>query len=462
MIWRKKQPKEPYTQIGEGFHLDYPDKIIPLGFPDCDRKGHFWCFGTTRVGKTRTMEGIIEQDIRKGYSVVAIDPKGDNELFSKIVQVAFDTGRQEDLMLITPVFPQYSAVFNPLSHYYMIEEMVAHITAGVAVGREPYFFSVAYEISLVVVQALIMLAEANNKKPDFNLNDVKNNISHADLEKLKDKIININTPQAQQLAMDLRRIIASQADYHSKVASSLRVALTELTSGNVGQILGQADENRFIARLEQNKGVIMIIQLGSLLTKRAAYTAGKVIVSNIQAFVGRRYSSDKKIFPSLALHIDEAQSVLYEGIEELFAKAGGAGVYIHGYCQSVSQLYAEIGQDRANTILDNCNSKLFMRVPDAKTATYISDHLGEKRVFSPVISLGGGLAIRETEDVRVKHTEVLNLAPRQFFMTTYSGIYRGITADVSTASLKVIFPEIRPQWEDYQEELADEEVGEDV
>ena len=218
-------------------------------------------------------------------------------------------------MLITPVFPQYSAVFNPLSHYYMIEEMVAHITAGVAVGREPYFFSVAYEISLVVVQALIMLAEANNKKPDFNLNDVKNNISHSDLEKLKDKIAGINTPQAQQLTMDLQRIIASQADYHSKVASSLRVALTELTSGNVGQILGQTNENRFIARLEQNKGVIMIVQLGSLLTKRAAYTAGKVIVSNIQAFVGRRYSSDKNIFPSLALHIDEAQSVLYEGIE---------------------------------------------------------------------------------------------------------------------------------------------------
>jgi hypothetical protein len=98
-----------------------------------------------------------------------------------------------------------------------------------------------------------------------------------------------------------------------------------------------------------------------------------------------------------------------------------------------------------------------MRVPDAKTATYISDHLGEKRVFSPVISLGGGLAIRETEDVRVKHTEVLNLSPRQFFMTTYSGIYRGITEDVSAPSLKVIFPEIRPQWENYQEDLADGE-----
>jgi len=445
VIWRKKK-NQPFTCIGEGIHLDHPDKILSLGFPDSDRKGHFWCFGTTRVGKTRCMEGIIEQDIRKGYSVVAIDPKGDNDLFSKIVQVALDTGREKDLILITPVFPQYSATIDPLSHYYMVEELVAHITAGITVGKEPFFFSVAYEISLVVVQALIMLAEANGNRPSFNLNDIKNQIGYYELVKLKEKIDHIGTPQAQQLAMDIQKVIATQPDYYSKVSSSLRVALTELTSGNVGQLIGQADENRFIDRLEKNEGVIMVVQLGSLLTKRAAYTAGKVIASMIQAFVGRRFSSDKQITPPLTLHIDEAQSVLYEGIEELFAKAGGAGVYIHGYCQSVSQLYAEIGQDRANTILDNCNTKIFMRVPDAKTATYISDHLGEKRVFSPVISMGGGLAIRETEDVRIKHTEVLNMAPRQFFMTTYSGLYRGITADVSDARLRIIFPEIKPQW----------------
>jgi len=446
LIWKKrKKQAEPWTHLGEGIHLDYPDKIIPLGFPDSDRKGHFWCFGTTRVGKTRCMEGIIEQDIRKGYSVVAIDPKGDIDLFSKVVQVARETGRKEDLMLITPVFPQYSAILDPLSTYYMVEELVAHITAGVAVGKEPYFFSVAYEISLIVVQSLVMLAEVNGRKVSFNLNDIKNHISHTDLEKLKERVDTIGSPQALQLAMDLQKIIATPADYYSKVASSLRVALTELTSGNVGKIIGQADENRFIDRLEQNKGIIMVVQLGSMLTKRAAYTAGKVIASMIQAFVGRRFSSDKKVTPPLVLHIDEAQSVLYQGIEELFAKAGGAGVYIHGYCQSVSQLYAEIGVDRANTILDNCNTKLFMRVPDAKTATYISDHLGEKRVYSPIISLGGNLAIRETEDIRVKHTEVLNMAPRQFFMTSYSGIYRGITADVSDATLRVIFPDIKPQ-----------------
>ncbi len=437
-----KKNKKPWTNLGTGIHLDQPDKIVTLGYPDSFRKGHFWCFGTTRVGKTRTMENIIEQDIRKGYSIVAIDPKGDIELFSKIVQIARETDREKDLMLITPVFPRYSAILDPLSSYYMIEELVAHITAGVAIGREPYFFGVAYEVSLVVVQALIMLAREAGIKPSFNLNDIKNHISHQDMEKLKDKIDFIDWPEAQQLSRDMQKILSTPADYYSKVASSLRVALTELTSGNVGKIIGNADENRFIDRLEAEKGVILVVQLGSLLTKRAAYTAGKVIVSMIQAFVGRRYSSDKVVDPPLVLHIDEAQSVLYHGIEDLFAKAGGAGVFIHGYCQSISQLYAEIGMDRANTILDNCNTKLFMRVPDAKTASYVSNHLGEQRKFSPIISLGGGLSIRETEEVRVKHTDVLNMAPRQFFLTSYSGIYRGVTADVSNSTIKVVFPNI--------------------
>jgi hypothetical protein len=442
MTRKSKHQQEPWTHIGTGIHLDHPQKIIELGFPDSYRKGHLWCFGTTRVGKTRIMEHIIEQDIGKGYSVVAIDPKGDIDLFSKITQLALATGRHHDLMLITPIFPQYSAILDPLSSYYMPEELVAHITAGVAVGREPYFFGVAYEVSLVVVQALIMLAEVNNTAPSFNLNDIKNHISHQDLERLKEQLDYINTPEAEQLSRDMQKILSTPADYYSKVASSLRVALTELTSGNVGQIIGKADENRFVKRLEQGKGIILVVQLGSLLTKRAAYTAGKVIISMIQAFVGRVYSSGKSVIPALVLHIDEAQSVLYNGIEDLFAKAGGAGVYIHGYCQSISQLYAEVGEDRANTILDNCNTKLFMRVPDANTAGYVSRHLGEERRFSPIISVGGGLSIRETEEVRIKHTEVLNMAPREIFLNTYSGTYRGKTATVSDSELKVTFPDL--------------------
>jgi len=200
--WKKKKQEKLWTHIGTGVHLDHPETIMELGFPDSYRKGHFWCFGTTRVGKTRIMEHIIEQDIHKGYSVVAMDPKGDIDLFSKITEVAEKTGRLQDLMLITPIFPQYSAILDPLSSYYMPEELVAHITAGVAVGREPYFFSVAYEVSLIVVQALIILDGGNRTIPSFNLNDIKNHISHQDLEQLKDRLDYIDHPEAEQLKLE--------------------------------------------------------------------------------------------------------------------------------------------------------------------------------------------------------------------------------------------------------------------
>ena len=433
---------ENYTLIGEGVHLDRPDHIVPLIIPESHRTGHFWCFGTTRVGKTRLMEGIIEQDIRRGLSVVCCDPKGDIPLFSKIVQIAFDTGRMNDLILVNPIFPQHSATLDPLSSYYMVEELVAHVTAGVAVGRDPFFFGVAYQVSLLVIQALILLADSKKVEAKFNLNDVKNHISHENLKQLRDKLAFMNDPEAVQLTEDLNKVINNPPDYYAKVANSLLVALTELTSGNVGKIIGQSNSNRFIDRLESGKGVIMVVQLGSLLTKKAAYTAGKVIISMLQAYIGRVFSSDRKLTPPLSLHIDEAQNVLYNGIEDLFAKAGGAGVYIHGYNQSVNQLHAEIGEERGNTILDNCNTKSYMRVPDALTAQYVSRHLGLKKTYSPIISVGGGISIRETEDMRIDPSDVLNLDPRQLFFTTYSGTYRGISAMVNNASLKIKFPTV--------------------
>jgi hypothetical protein len=195
--------------LGRGQRLADPRHNLEIFVPDSDRNGHFWCFGTTRVGKTRVMENMVEQDIRKGYSVVIIDPKGDIELFSKVVQVAFEEGRQEELMLVTPIFPAYSAIIDPLSHYFMPEELVGHVVSGVEVGKEKFFYNVAYEISLIVVQALVLLAKNEGKLPLFNLNDVKNRISRSELEKLKSEIDSIDSEDAKQLSSYMQKILDS-------------------------------------------------------------------------------------------------------------------------------------------------------------------------------------------------------------------------------------------------------------
>ncbi|RMG70894.1 MAG: conjugal transfer protein TraG, partial [Nitrospirae bacterium] len=334
--------REPTTLLGRGYSFAKPSKKINIELPDSYRKGHFWCFGTTRVGKTRIMENMVEQDIKKGYNVVVLDPKGDNDLFSKIVQVAFQTKRIEDLILITPVYPQYSAIVDPLAYYFLPEELVGHIVSGVSVGSgdAQFFFNIAYEISLVIVQALILIAKHEGSSPHFNLADVKARIDRAGLEELKLTIDSIGDEEAFQLSKEIDQIIQSPMDYYSKVTSSLRTALTELTSGNIGKIIGKAHENRFIHRLEDGEGVIVVVQLGALLTRKASYTLGKVILSMIQSFVGRIFHAQERTSIPLCIYIDEAQSVLYFGIEELFAKAGGAGIWVHGFCQSKAQIDA--------------------------------------------------------------------------------------------------------------------------
>lgn len=85
-----KKSEEEKTFIGIGFDLEdkKQEKLLEIYQIDDNSKNHTFVFGSTGVGKTRLIEGLIEQDIPKGKNVVIIDPKGDIGLFSKMVEIA--------------------------------------------------------------------------------------------------------------------------------------------------------------------------------------------------------------------------------------------------------------------------------------------------------------------------------------------------------------------------------------
>lgn len=446
ILSREEAARKGIAVINDLVKLRATDEI-DIAILDDYRKGHFWCFGTTRVGKTRVIENMVEQDIRKGYSVVIIDPKGDIELFSKVTQIAAEEHRLEDLILVTPIFPEYSAVIDPLSHYYMPEELVSHLVAGIDVGQgDAFFFNVAYEVTSAIVNAKLLLqkySDTGEIVKQFNINDIKNEISQDRIKELLKQIQAIETPEAQQLAMDVEKIAGSPPDYYAKVSSTLRVALMELSVGNIGQIIGKADSNRFMTRLEEGHPVIMVVQLGSLITRKASSTLGKVCMSMIQSYVGRVFSSGRKVDPPMCVYMDEAQSFLFMGVEDLFAKGGGANVWVHGFSQSVNQLYAAVGEEYAKSILDNTNTKLFMRVPDTETAEYVSKHFGTKKRLSPILSVGGKATMKESEEDVLTPENIMYQQPREFFMMTYSGRYMGRTNNITPPWFNVEFPKTR-------------------
>ena len=356
--------------------------------------------------------------------------------------MAYEEGREKDLCLVTPIFPQCSAKMDPLAYYYMPEELVSHVVSGIK-AREEFFINVAYETTFVIVQALLFFAKIKNEKTTLNFNTIKERASYKDLKNLEEQLKDYEAePEAQEILATLRQILASPQDYFAKVSSSLRTVLTSLSVGSVGAIIGKAKANEFIKRLEEGKRVILVVQTGSLLTRKTAHIVARVLLSMIQSFVGRVFLSGRRLYPPLCVYMDEASNLLYAGVEDLFNKAGGAGAWVHAFTPSIAAIEEEIGPPSARKILDNTNTKIFMRVNDPKTADYIADYSGMRRKFSPLLSLGGGITVREIEEPNVRPESVLNLQPRDFYMFSFEGAYRGKVGHVKEPYFSVTYPKV--------------------
>ncbi|MEM2941623.1 MAG: type IV secretion system DNA-binding domain-containing protein [Thermoproteota archaeon] len=445
--------KNPVTYLGYGIYWPDFHKETFITIPDSLRSGHIGVFGTTRVGKTRLMENLIEQDIKKGYNLVIIDPKGDVELFSKVVSVAALTGRLDDLMLLTPIYPQYSIKLDPLSHYYMEDELVDHVISGIK-AREDYFISVAQEITTAVVSSLALQAKFRGQRLNISFADVKAHIGQEDLLRLKTEIAAL--PGSAWIVHNIDQILKSPQDFFAKVTSSLRTTLSALTWGSIGEILGRVHTNEFIERIEHGRGVILFCNTGNLLARRAANIVGRVLVSMIQSLAGRYFASGRKFSPPLCLHIDEGHSVLYSGISDLFSKGGGANVWICFYTQSIAQMEDAVSQANVKGVLDNINTWLFMLVNHPETAKYVEDSFPTVIKNIPLLSFGRDITVRRDEKKLVTAEQVLQLPKRRFYMRSYGTYASGITLDTSQSLVNVSFPHIvtvehdAPGWEEIQ------------
>ncbi|EAI4768267.1 DUF87 domain-containing protein [Campylobacter jejuni] len=450
-----KKSEEEKTFIGIGFDLEdkKQEKLLEIYQIDDNSKNHTFVFGSTGVGKTRLIEGLIEQDIPKGKNVVIIDPKGDIGLFSKMVEIAKKSNREKELMFLSPIYPEYSIKINPLANYYMEEEIIAHIVSGVP-AKDEFFYNVANETTTAVVKALLIIRRYEKLEKPLNFEEIAEKVYYEGLKELQSELkeIQSNGFEDDEIARLLAlydRVLSSPQDYFAKVSSTLRTTLTQMTMGNVGKIIGTAQENTFIKRLQENQGVLLYIMTGSMLTRQVSSIISKVTISMIQSCVGRVYASGKKFDKTLKIYIDEAASSVYRGIETLYAQARGAGVAIMGLTQSAADLAAEIGQDGANRLLELTNTKIIMRLNDTKSSKIISDLGGKKRAYSYFLTVEGGITSREVEELNIEVDDVTNLQKREFFYFGFEGRFKGKTLKVNDGKLVVDMPNVTQKNEDF-------------
>ncbi len=128
----------------------------PIG----ERVAHTLVLGTTQSGKTRFAEILINQDIRRGDTVIVFDPKGDTDLMLGMYAACRDIGRLKGFRIFHLAHPEHSARYNPVGSYSRITQVATRIANALPdSGNSSAFKEFGWRFTNIIAQALDRLSE---------------------------------------------------------------------------------------------------------------------------------------------------------------------------------------------------------------------------------------------------------------------------------------------------------------
>lgn len=322
------------------------EKEQPL-LQELDERGsHMIVLGTTGVGKTRAAEIIITSDIRRGDTVIVIDPKGDAELMLRCYSEAKRAGRLDQFHLFHLGFPEISAQYNPVGQFIRITEVatrianqmpgegqsaafrefvwgyVNQIAKGiVGIGKTPSFPLIKhyshdleplyiefmtkllgkriddFEQKVQSYTALINMKAEERRKYGFyhDISNIKRNkeaIAYYCLFKESMTTL-VFTYTELDIAQSLTKAFITDQQYLSKLVASLDPFLEKMTTGAVSQLISPnfEDPNKDIfdwGSIIQSGGIVYV-GLDALSDQEVARTVGAAMLADLTSQYGRIY-----------------------------------------------------------------------------------------------------------------------------------------------------------------------------
>lgn len=375
---------------------------------------HLLIFGTTGSGKTRLFDLLISQAIMRGDCVIIFDPKGDADLINKARYCCSHANRPLDFLRLDTENPQHSICFNPLSCFDNATEIGERISALMEDSASGSAFK--NYANLAITAATIALLKLHKS---LTLRNLKEAVGNNDLNFLALKLTLENLVQKldfseilnywerlHKLIYDEKRLNAKikalqgfynylidkkfidkdpdleilfitcaiDKEYFAKVTNGVLPILASLTSGSRTSILSNEDlmQSLDFSQIINAKKVLHIA-LPSLKDLKASQNLGKILLSDLTskatAIYNQHISNNKLPKSKVCIFIDECGEVASSALVQLLNKARGANFSLTLAVQSFRDLVKNGGNDQAIQILDNCNSKLILRVGSLETAS---------------------------------------------------------------------------------------------
>ena len=401
-----------------------------------ERVGHKLVLGTTRVGKTRLLEILVSQDIRRGDIVIVFDPKGDIDLLRRMHAEAKRANRLDEFHIFHLGFPDISERYNPVGDFARITEVASRISSQLpSEGNSAAFREFAWRFTNIVARALVGLG----RRPDYNtiaryvtnIEPLLTDYFHlwldqegpegwrAAVQRIEGSLNEKSLPIALRgrdfhaialtryakehnlfdpVADGLRSAFEYDKTYFDKLTASLLPLLEKLTTGRIGKLLSPdyadySDKRPILDWMHviRQQGIVYV-GLDALTDAEVAGAVGNSMFADLTSIAGQLYKQgDTQGLPPLpehkavqkTIHADEFNELIGNEFIPLLNKAGGAGFQVTAYTQTASDIEAGIGDiAKAGQITGNLNTLIMLRVKNEITARILTDQLPKARIYT--------------------------------------------------------------------------------
>jgi conjugative coupling factor TraD (TOL family) len=448
-------PVRPLPPIGgnpalHAVEVNEEEVLLPMS----ERVGHTLVLGTTRVGKSRLAEILIEQDIQRGEgAVILFDPKSDSGLLIRMYTAAKRMGREDDFYVFHLGFPELSARYNAVGNFSRITEVAGRIAGQLsAEGNSAAFKEFAWRFINIVAKALVSLGQ----RPNYNnilmyvtdieplfvqymewwlprnaeqgwIEDVNDLTAQAEKQyKANPRFAKYQHPRTEGLRMYVEQLSVSDLivqglisalrydkTYFDKLVASLLPLLEKLTTGKIGQLIApdymDVTDNRPIfdwMQIIRKKGIVYI-GLDALTDTEVSSAVGNSMFADLVSTSGMIYKHGTEHgmldgkhgeMPKICLHADEFNELMGDEFLPMVNKSGGSGMQITAYTQSRGDIEARLGNAaKARQVEGNFNNLIMLRVKEKETAELLTNQLPEVEV-TQMMTVSGANDSSDTEN----------------------------------------------------------------
>jgi hypothetical protein len=314
-----------------------------------DRRIHFYVVGASGTGKSKFLEFLIRQDIKKGNGFGVIDPHGDliEDVKGYLALALPREEIEERVVLIDPTDERYTVAFNPLEKIEGVSS--AEIAAElVEAFKKIWIDSWGARMEDLLRNTLIALIEAEltlDNLPRFLIDeDFRGNV----LERVTHPIAKRYFQRFNSLSPKTRE---------EWIESTLNKVNAFLSDDRIREIFSYQKSSFNLREIMDNKK-ILLIKLDRGRLKENGDLLGSLLMTKIRMAAFSRSDIPKEKRIPFYLYIDEFQNFATEEFIDTLSEARKYGLVLILAHQNLSQL----PENLQDSILTNCGIQCYFRV----------------------------------------------------------------------------------------------------